>query len=216
VPGKTLTRVAPGVRPPGPPPDPGAFRRGLGIPPHARLLFADGRLEPAAGLKDAIWAFDILRYDNPDLFLVVFGDGPDRVALEEFGRALAFDDFRIRFAGERADLPAALALADVVWVTHERGGADLALEAMAAARPVVGWKTPNLGELIEEGETGFLVPRADRAQLAAKTLVLLGDAAARGRVGGTARERVRERFPVGRMVEQFARVYAELAGERLS
>ena len=79
-----------------------------------------------------------------------------------------------------------------------------------------GWKTPNLGELIEEGETGFLVPRADRAQLAAKTLVLLGDAAARGRVGGTARERVRERFPVGRMVEQFARVYAELAGERLS
>jgi glycosyltransferase involved in cell wall biosynthesis len=207
-----LTRIAPAVVAPGPPPDPAAFRRELGIPPLARLIFAGGRLEPAAGLKDAIWAFDILRYDHPDLFLVLFGDGPARASLEEFGRALAFDDFRVRFAGPRPNLPAVLGLAEVVWVTPERGGADLALEAMAAGRPVVGWKTADLGELIEEGETGFLAPRGDRAHLAAKTRLLLDDAAARQRIGETGRARVLDRFPVARMVEQFTRVYAELAG----
>jgi glycosyltransferase involved in cell wall biosynthesis len=207
--GEKLTRIAPAIVPPDSLPDPAAFRRELGLPPHARLILAGGRLEPAAGLKDAIWAFDILRYDNPDLFLVLFGDGPERANLEQFGRALAFDDFRVRFAGSRPDLPALLGLAEVVWVTHERGG-DLALEAMAAGRAVVGWKTADLGELIEEGVTGFLATRSDRAQLAAKTRLLLDDTAARQRIGETGRTRVLERFPVARMVEQFTRVYVEL------
>lgn len=209
--GDNLTRIPPAVAAPGPPPDAAEFRRSLSIPPHARLLFAGDRLDPAAGLRDAIWAFDILRYDTPDLFLVLFGDGPELTALEEFGRALAFDDFRVRFAGPRADLPAALALAELVLVTHDRGGDDLAREAMAAGRPVVGWKTADLGEVIEDGETGFLAARGDRAQLAAKARALLDDAAMRQRVGDTARARVLERFPVGRMVEQFARVYSELS-----
>jgi glycosyltransferase involved in cell wall biosynthesis len=210
VPGEKLTRVAPAVAPPGSPPDGAAFRRELGLPPHARLIFAGGRLEPAAGLKDAIWAFDILRYDNPALFLVLVGDGPDRASLEEFGRALAFDDFRVRFAGPRPDLAALFTLAEVVWVTHERGGTDLALEAMAAGRPVVGWKTADLGELVEEGETGFLAARSDRAHLAAQTRRLLDEPALGRRIGETGRARVRERFPVARMVEQFTRVYAEM------
>jgi glycosyltransferase involved in cell wall biosynthesis len=209
VPTERLTRVAPAVVPPGPAPDPATFRHELGLPPDARLVMAGDRLEPAAGLRDAIWAFDILRYDRPELFLVIVGDGPDRARLEAFGRALAFDDFRVRFVGPRPDL---LGLAEVVWVAAERGGTELAMEAMAAGRPVVGWKTADLGELIEDGETGLLAARGDRAQLAAKARLLLEDAALRRQIGAAGCVRVRDRFPVARMVEQFARVYGELAG----
>ena len=60
-------------------------------------------------------------------------DGPDRAGLEDFGRALAFDDFRIHFAGHRPDLPALLGLAEVVWVAQERGGVNLALEAVGSS-----------------------------------------------------------------------------------
>ena len=209
VPADHLTRIGPAVGSPGPVPDAAAVRRELGIPPHARLVVAGDRLDPAAGLRDAVWAFDILRYDHPDLYLVLVGDGPERANLEAFGRALAFDDFRVRFVGPRPEL---FALADVVWVAHDRGGVEVALEAMAAGRPVVGAKTADLAELIEDGATGLLAARGDRPALAAKAKLLLDDAGLRQRIGEAGRARVRERFSVGRMVEQFARVYGELVG----
>ena len=114
-----------------------------------------------------------------------------------------------RFVGPRPEL---FALADVVWVAHDRGGVEVALEAMAAGRPVVGAKTADLAELIEDGATGLLAARGDRPALAAKAKLLLDDAGLRQRIGEAGRARVRERFSVGRMVEQFARVYGELVG----
>ena len=208
--GIRLTRIGPGVAPVAAIPDRAAVLRQLGLPPTARLIVTAGRLEPNGGLKSAIWAFDMLRYDFPDLFLVVFGEGPDRAGLEAFGRALAFDDFRVRFPGCRADLPALLGLAEVVWVTHDRGGVNLALEAMAAGRPVVGWKTPELADVIEDGTTGFLVNSGDRPQVSAKTYSLLEDPTHAAKVGAAGRQRAADHFTVGRMVEQYIRMYREV------
>jgi glycosyltransferase involved in cell wall biosynthesis len=210
IPGEHLTRVAPGVAPAPPPPPRDEFLRALGLPQAARLIVTAGRIEASPGLKAAIWAFDLLRYEFPDLHLLIFGTGPDRVGLEDFGRALAFDDFRVHFPGCRADLPAVLGLAEAVWVTRDGGGVTLALEAMAAGRPVVGWKTPDLAEVVDEDATGFLVPPGDRAQVAARTHGLLTDPALAAKLGAAARARAAERFGAGRVVEQHARLYAEL------
>lgn len=207
-----LTRIGPCVAPVSTTPDRAVVLREIGLPPTARLIATAGRLEPNGGLKAAIWAFDMLRYEFPDLFLVIFGEGPDRTGLEAFGRALAFDDFRVRFPGCRADLPALLALAEVVWVTDDRGGVNLALEAMAAGRPVVGWKTPELAEVVEDGTTGFLVNPGERPQISAKTYSLLEDPAHPAKVGQAGRQRAAEHFAVGRMVEQYIRMYGDLTG----
>jgi glycosyltransferase involved in cell wall biosynthesis len=212
VPAERLCRVAPAVACPPPHPDPVAFRRSLGLPPYARLIMAAGQLDATSGLKAAVWAFDMLRYEAPDLHLVIFGDGPDRWRLEEYGRALAFDDFRVTFAGHRADLPAVLGLAEVVWVTHERGGVNVALEAMAAGRPVVAWRTPEIAEVIADGETGLLVQTGERPQIAARSHTLLADTAMAAKIGAAGRVRAASRYPIERMAEQYARLYAELAG----
>jgi glycosyltransferase involved in cell wall biosynthesis len=166
-----------------------------------------GRLESGPELQAAVWAFDMLRYEFPDLYLLIFGTGPDRAGVEAFGRALAFDDYRVRFPGYRPDLPALLGLAEVVWVTQERGGVNLALEAMAAGRPVVGWKSPDLVEVVDEGETGFLVDPKERALIAARTHGLLSDPDSATNFGAAGRARVAERFGSNRMVELFRRVY---------
>jgi glycosyltransferase involved in cell wall biosynthesis len=208
--GDHLTLIGPCVSPPGPPPDREAVRRELGLPPGSRFIIAAGKLEPASGLKSAIWTFDILRYEAPDLHLVLVGDGPDRWALEEFGRAIAFDDFRVRFAGHRPDLPALLGLAEVVWVTRDRGGVNLALEAMAAGRPVGGWRTPELAEVVEDGVTGFLADPGERAQLSAKTYPLVHEPGLAARLGAAGKALSAERFGVGRAVEQWEQLYREL------
>ena len=209
VPAGHLTRIGPAVAPASAP-DRGAVLRELGLPPGARLIVTAGRLEANAGLKAAIWAFDMLRYDFPDLHLLVFGDGPDRAELEAFGRAIAFDDFRVRFPGMNPGLPGILGLAEAVWVTRHRGGVHLALEAMATGRTVIGWKTAELAEVVEDGVTGFLVPPGERPPVAARTYPLLQDPGLGDAIGRAGRVRAAERYAVGRMADQYVRLYAEV------
>ncbi|HEY1192234.1 MAG TPA: glycosyltransferase [Gemmata sp.] len=210
--GDRLTRIAPAAPPGVEPPDRAAFCRDIGAPGDARFVFSGGHLDAAHGLKDAVMTFDMLRYVSPALNLVLTGDGPDRTGAENLGRALAFDDFRVRFTGCRADLPAAVRLADQVWVLCARGGACLALRAMAAGRPLIAYRTPEIEEIIDDGETGYLVAPGDRAALATKAQELFTDPETAARIGATAQKRAAERFGAARMVEQHARVYQELVG----
>lgn len=206
-----LTLIPPGVFPAPRPPDRAAFLRELGLRPTARLVMTAGPLPPGGGeLKAAVWAFDILRYDFSDLHLLVFGAGPGRGDLEAFGRALAFDDLRVRVVVPPPNLPAVLGLAEVVWVLRDRGGAVPAAAAMAAGRPVVGWDTPDLAEVVEDGVTGRLADRREKAQVAARTYGLLADPAAADILGAAGRTRAVERNAAARVVEQYARVYGEL------
>jgi glycosyltransferase involved in cell wall biosynthesis len=204
--------IPPGVPPAAPPPDPATFRKALDIPEGGRLVIAAGGFDPAASLRSAVWAFDVLRYTLPDLYLVLVGDGPERSRTERFARGLAFDDYRVRFAGRRPDVPALLGLAEVVWVTHTRGGVHLALEAMAAGKPVVAADTPELAEVIEDGVTGRRVPAADRIGLAAMTSELLADPTLAGRLGAAGLARVTERHTVSGMADRYARLYERAAG----
>ncbi|MBN9518618.1 glycosyltransferase family 4 protein [bacterium] len=208
--GDHLTRIAPGVEAAPPPPDRAAFLKEIGLPPGARFVATAGTIEPSASLKAAVWAFDMLRYTFTDLHLVVFGAGPDRAGLEAFGRALAFDDLRVHFPGPRADLSVVLGLAEAVWVLQARGGVSLALEAMAAGRPVVAWNNPDVAEAVEDGETAELVGVGEKAQVAAKTHTLLADPGAAARLGASGKARAAGRFAADRMAAPHARVYHEL------
>jgi glycosyltransferase involved in cell wall biosynthesis len=204
-----LTRIPPAVNPPGEV-ERVIFCRDVSAPVDSKFIFAGGLRDSAHEVKDAVLAFDILRYISPALRLVLTGDGPGRHAAEQLGRALAFDDFRIHFSDARPDRNAATRLAEMVWVICERGGEHLALRAMAAGKPVVAYHTPELAEIIDQGTTGFLVPRGDRAEFTAKAHALLSDPDVAARMGEAGRARAAERFSVTHMVEQHARVYQEL------
>lgn len=210
--GDRLTRISPVATSPAESLDRTAFCRDIGAPDDAQLIFAGGRLEATYGLKDATVAFDMMRYASPALNLVFTGSGPDRGVAEDLGRALAFDDFRLRFTGDRPDLAAATRLATQVWVLCARGGEWLALRAMAAGRPVLAFRTPELEEIIDDGETGVLIPPGDRAALATKAQELFTDPDTAARIGEAGRARAVERFGADRYVDQYARVYQELGG----
>ena len=189
--------------------------RGHDLPPGTRLLVAGGESIKGVGPKDAIVAFDMLRYDAKELHLMVCGAGEETAALEQFGRALAFDDFRLRFAADGAIRSGAVQFADAVLVTNPRG-VDEALEAMAAARPVIGWQTPDMEEIVDDKVTGVLVPLGDRGALAACTRAVLANPNYARRLGEAGRARVADRFGRARMVDQFARLYRELVGPGLA
>jgi glycosyltransferase involved in cell wall biosynthesis len=202
---------------PTPPVAPGQFANRLelckrhDIPSVSVFFVTGGRSLRGIGPKDAIVAFDMLRYDNPKLHLLVFSSRAETLALERFGRALAFDDFRIRFATSTEDRSAAVDNAYAVVITQARGGVEEALEAMAAGKPVVGWNTPELAEIVDDGITGYLVSVGDRTTLAARMRKLLDEPKLALQMGKAGQDRAEGRFNSSRMIEQYSRLYMELA-----
>ena len=182
----------------------------LGLPHNARLIVAVCRLVQQNRVKDMIWAADLLKRARDDVHLLLVGDGPMRWRLKRYRDQVEIGD-RVHFLGQRSDLLRLLPYCVCLWLTNQHGGCSNAiLEAMAAGLPVVATNIAANRELVETGETGFLVPVADRAALAQWTNVLLGDPALATTMGRGGQQRVRDRHSVAQMVDRYAAMYREL------
>lgn len=154
-------------------PDRATVLRKLNLPEDCRLIACAGAIEPRRGFREAAWVSNILAYVYPKFWLLMIGDGSDREQVAEFARAGGTTEPRIRFASWRSDAASLLGLAEVIWILGERGGRNVALEALAAGRPVVARRRPDLAEILGDGETGALVDRAERHELARATRRIL-------------------------------------------
>lgn len=182
-------------------------RRSVGLPEGARWLACVGPFEPAKGFRDAVWAFDILRFIHPDLHLIFLGSGPTGPELRSFVR-ITEATRQVHFVGERDEVAPLLAHAEVIWVPSRLDrGLNVALEGMAAGRPVVATRRPALAEVVGDGEGGVLVPPGDPSALARATSRLLDDPVTADTLGAAGQRRARERFPVEAMVRRWGELY---------
>jgi glycosyltransferase involved in cell wall biosynthesis len=150
---------------------------------------------------------DILRYIYRDLQLVIVGQGSDIPRLREFARSIRVEA-AVHFLGPRTEVAALMHAAEMVWVpTLTSGGSLVALEAMAAGRPVVASAVGELPEIVVDGATGFLVPPSDPVALARRTRHLLDEESLRRAQGAAGRERIRQGFTDAHLVRRFAEVY---------
>jgi glycosyltransferase involved in cell wall biosynthesis len=192
-------------------------RRHLGYGNEHVIVAGIGRMIPVKGFEYLVEAHSVAVAVVPELRLVLVGDGAERRELEKRVRALGVSETVVlRGAAPPAAIPGYLAAADIVSVpsVHHGGYVDglpnVALEAMAAGRPVVGSRVGGIPELVRDGENGLLVPEKDAAALAAALVTLARDPALRARLGGTGRAEIRAQRSwdtVGkRFVEVFERV----------
>ncbi|HKF73503.1 MAG TPA: glycosyltransferase family 4 protein [Stellaceae bacterium] len=122
--------------------------------------------------------------------LLVAGDGPAR---EHVKAALKPLGDRVRFLGrlEENEVPELLVASDLyAWPAIGEAYGLAILEAQAAGLPVVAGRTGGVGDIVEDGMTGFLVPVGDAAAFAAATAVLIDDDTRRARMGGAARRKI--------------------------
>jgi len=89
-----------------------------------------------------------------------------------------------------------------------------AAEAMACERPVIATTAPAFPEVIDHGETGWLVPPADAVALAEAIRMLHANPGLRRTLGERGRRAIRERFDWGRAAQQTLAVYEEVCGRR--
>jgi len=129
-------------------------------------------------------------------------------------KTLGLDD-RVRFLGERQDIPAVLAAMDIsVLPSLSESLSNAVLESMAAGKPVVAARVGGNPELILDGETGRLVPPDNEEKLAEALEPLLQQPSLRTEWGVRARSLARDRFSLSRMRERYQQLYLDLLAEK--
>lgn len=203
--------------------DPDRFRRRqsraearaqLGLPADALVVGGLGRLDEAKGFEFLVAAAAELRTEFPRLVVAVAGSGPQREYLEAEAERRGVAD-RVWFLGFQSDVQPVLDALDVFAMPSRCEALPYALlEAMATGLPTIGAAVGGIPEVIEPGETGFVVPPRDASALAAAVRTLLNDESLRTRMGGAGRERVVRHFRERDMVRKTVQVYRNLARGR--
>lgn len=171
-----------------------------------------GRLEKQKGVPYLIEAAALVKAQLPNVRIVIAGDGQMRGELEAQAARLCVTDI-VEFVGWQQDAAAFLGQIDIMAMPSlwEAFGLSAA-EAMALGKPVIASAIEGLPEVIEDGVTGLLVPRADSAGLAA-AIVELGRQPERwAAMGAAGRQRVETLFSLDRMIERHEEFYDRVAG----
>lgn len=208
-PRRRMVVVRNGLRP-CPPVDPGevaALRERWRERGFTSLIGMVGALEPRKDHETVLRALPRVLASWPGAGLLLAGDGSKRAALEQLAAQLGVAA-RVAFLGTVPE-PAALYAAFDVYAqsSHCEGISNSILEAMAQGRPVVATRAGGNGEVIVDGQTGYLVAPRDPASLAARIVELLADPARRAAMGQAAQERVRTAFGLEAMAAATSRVY---------
>jgi sugar transferase (PEP-CTERM/EpsH1 system associated) len=217
VPPSRITHIFNGVdterfrpSPAGRTPIPGCPFRGTGL----FIVGTVGRMEAVkdqANLAHAfVTALSLVPRARERLRLVMVGDGPQRAEAQRILDDAGAGDLAW-LPGERPDVPDVLRGLDCFALPSlAEGISNTILEAMASALPVVATRVGGNADLLVEGMTGRLVPRANSAALAEAILGYSADPVAARRHGKAGRQHVEQQFSLDRMVRQYERLYLDL------
>jgi glycosyltransferase involved in cell wall biosynthesis len=177
-----------------------ATRAELGIDADAPVAVGIGRLHEQKRYDVMLDAFARIVAEAPTARLLIVGTGSleGEILAERTRRNL---EKHVSLLGFRSDVPRILAAADVLVMSSDDEGVPVvALEAMAAGRPVVATRVGSMEAAVEPGRTGVLVERGDPAALAdaLRSVLLSKDRGAA--MGAAARARVVERFRIEQCV----------------
>jgi glycosyltransferase involved in cell wall biosynthesis len=185
-------------------------RAELGLPPGRFVVGWIGRMTPIKRIPDVLDAFAALRRRGVDASLVLVGDGPDRPEAERRASDLGIAGDTI-FLGYRRDVAPYYAVLDALLLPSANEGTPVvAMEALAARKPVVATRVGSVPDVVSDGEDGFLVGVGDVEGLASSLERLAHDESLRRRFGEVGRAKVLDRYDVTRLVDDVDRLYREL------
>lgn len=189
------------------------LRRDLRVRDGDFFWLAVGRLEEAKDYPTLLAAVQRLAAGNRPAVVRVAGDGPLRSALESRVRDLGLES-RVVFLGARRDCPALYGAADgFVLSSSWEGLPNVVMEALATGTPVVASRVGGVGELVEDGMSGHLVPPRDPAALADAMANLMDTPLdERVRMGLRGRAHMEREFGVEPVTDMWESLYEDLYG----
>jgi len=190
-------------------------RREWGLADDVPVIGWVGRLDRKKRVEDVLSAAALLAKERPEAQWVIVG-GPNffypehEGVLHELADRLGLGN-RLRFLGDRADVPRLLAGMDaLVWLSEGEGMPHVLAEAGAAALPVVVTRDNGSEQQVVDGVSGLFVPKRDAPAVTEALVRLIDDPALRRRLGSALRRTVEERYAVEVVLPQWRSLLDEL------
>ncbi|WP_296751564.1 glycosyltransferase [Roseiflexus sp.] len=178
-----------------------------GFPPTVTTI---GRLDIQKAYHLLLEAFRLVLHTRPDARLRIVGNGRMEAALRQ--QAFSIDiAHAVTFEGLRHDIPVVLSETHVFTLSSLWEGLPVtAVEAMAAARPVVLTDVGGCRDLVTPGVEGALVPPGNVSALADALVEMLGDPDRQRLSGRRGRAKVRQEFGIEQYVRGHEQLYLSL------
>jgi glycosyltransferase involved in cell wall biosynthesis len=181
-----------------------------------RILYA-GHLTPRKGVLDLLEASARLERDGVVHELWVAGGTPDEGPEAERRVREAATGASVHLLGSlhRTAMADLYRSADIFCLPSWWEAMPLTvLEAMATGLPIVATDVGDVGQLVEDGASGYLVPPRSPGQLADRLAALLTRPALARRMGDTGRRRVVADFDLEHTLDQLDHLYSRLSRHR--
>lgn len=178
-----------------------------------------GRLSHEKGVDVLVEAFARVAAALPEAELLLVGDGPLRTEIDDRVAANGLAS-RVKMTGQLNRIDAERTM-DAAWIQVapsllEEPFGIAAAEAMMRGTAVVASEGGGLGEIVEAGRGGILVPPGDANALAEALIGLARDRDRVDLLGATGRGWAIDNVSVERCVDQFLDVYADINGPPLA
>lgn len=173
------------------------------------------RLVRDKGQEYLVQALDLLTKEIPGSYLVLVGDGREKMRLETLITKLGLSS-RVKMISGVVDTTAVYSSIDLfVHPATYREGFGLAIaEAILAGKPVILTKIPALDTLFQNGVDAVLVPPKDPEALARAILAIFNAPEKAKRIADTAYEKVSALCRSERQADEIERIYQEVLVER--
>jgi glycosyltransferase involved in cell wall biosynthesis len=194
----------------------GHLRRELNCHNGEILVGTVANVRQSKGHEYLIRAAHRLSREYPQVRFLAVGDVDSKLGAPLFRlvEELGLQD-RFYFLGFRPDVPQILNELDMFVLPSTSEGFPLvALEAMAAAKPMVVTRSGGPQEVVEDGRTGFLVSPGSAEELADGIRRLLADPDRGRRMGQEAKAKLQREFTLARMIREYEALYTRILEQK--
>lgn len=183
------------------------IRRELGLKDENVVVTCVADFIPRKNHSFLLSAWKRLALEEPRAHLLLVGDGRLYRAMED--RIQKEHIPRVHFLGFRKDVQKILQCSDILALGSKHEGlARCIMEAMATNKPVVTTNVRGSRDLVEHGETGFLVELGDVEGFAAALLRIIRNPDLRRRTGEAGRAKIKD-YALERVLEEMKKIYRQ-------
>ena len=183
------------------------LRNKLSISDETLILGTISRLDPIKNHRLLISSFARIQQNNPDIILLIVGDGDIRSDLEKLVHQLSISD-RVIFTGFQANPVDYLQLMDIFLLPSlSEGTAMTLLEAISLSKACIVTNVGGNPEIIQDKVSGLVTISNDENMLVSACDLLIKDSKLRKTLGDAGRRRFEQKFTVQCMLGHYQEIY---------